>query len=61
MNLHSIQLSTGLGSAAATQPSDDGMMSSKLYIAVLEGRKDEAMALLPQSGAAAAHRVAGNG
>ncbi|XP_047083640.1 ankyrin repeat-containing protein At5g02620-like [Lolium rigidum] len=58
MNLHSIQLSSGLGSAAATQPSDDGMMSSKLYLAVLEGRKEEAMALLPQSGAVAAHRVA---
>jgi hypothetical protein len=46
---HSIQLSTGGGAgsaAAATQPSDDGMLSSELYLAVCGGRKEEALALL---------------
>jgi hypothetical protein len=44
---HSIQLSTGHGSAAAIQVSDEGMMSSELYLAVCRGRKKEAMAFLP--------------
>jgi hypothetical protein len=52
---HCIQLCTGNGSAAAAQPRDDGMMSSKLYLAICGGRlNEEAMALLD------ADHVAGN-
>lgn len=50
---HTIQLSTGPGSAAAaTRPRDDGMMSSKLYLAVCGGRNEEALALLAADQAA---------
>jgi hypothetical protein len=51
---HCIQLCTGSVPAAA-EPSDDGMMSTQLYLAVCEGRNDQALALL-----AAADQVAGN-
>ena len=52
---HCIQLCTGSdqAAAAAEQPKDDGTMSSKLYLAVCEGRNDQALALL------AADQVAG--
>lgn len=42
---HCIQLCKGHGSDAAAEP-NDGTMSSKLYLAVCEGRNDEAVALL---------------
>uniref|UniRef100_A0ACD6A208 Uncharacterized protein n=1 Tax=Avena sativa TaxID=4498 RepID=A0ACD6A208_AVESA len=51
---HCIQLCTGSVPAAAAEPSaDDGMMSTQLYLAVCEGRHDQALALL-----AADHHVA---
>ncbi|CAM0874702.1 unnamed protein product [Alopecurus aequalis] len=43
---HCIQLCTGSVPAAAAEPKDDGAMSSKLYLAVCEGRNDQAVALL---------------
>jgi hypothetical protein len=43
---HCIQLCTGSVPAAAAEPSVDGMMSTQLYLALCEGRSDEAVAML---------------
>jgi hypothetical protein len=43
---HCIQLCTGSVPAAAAEPSVDGMMSTQLYLALCEGRNDEAMAMM---------------
>jgi hypothetical protein len=51
---HCIQLCTGSGLPAAAEPSGDaGMMSTQLYLALCEGRKKEAVAML------AADQIAG--
>jgi hypothetical protein len=50
---HCIQLCTGSVPAAAAEPSGDGMMSTQLYLALCEGRIDEAVAML------AADQIAG--
>uniref|UniRef100_A0ACD5W6M8 Uncharacterized protein n=1 Tax=Avena sativa TaxID=4498 RepID=A0ACD5W6M8_AVESA len=43
--------------AAATEPSDDGMMSSKLYLAVCAGRNEEALELLASDQAGGIYHV----
>jgi hypothetical protein len=43
---HCIQLCTGSVPAATAEPSVDGMMSTQLYLALCEGRNDEAMAMM---------------
>uniref|UniRef100_A0ACD5WA92 Uncharacterized protein n=1 Tax=Avena sativa TaxID=4498 RepID=A0ACD5WA92_AVESA len=54
---HCIQLCTGSAPAAAAEPREDGRMSTQLYLAVCEGRHDQAMALLPPAAGQVADQV----